>query len=366
MQRLSLNWDTALIAAIVALAGVCTQTQAQEGDNIEDGKVVQIAPGQESEQLREETRVVEEPRYWIGVRGTSIDSAILRTHLQLADDMGVVVEEVIEDSPADNAGLRRHDIILRCNGDAVDNMRVLQSQVASGKDKPLELKIVRLGKQETLVVVPEVRPEQVTGPPRRRELGLEADPMQQLLERFGARNIGPGMVFRGGGQQFDFNQIPNGVSVSIQRNNDQPVQITVKQGDKTWQIEGDDAESLEQLPDDLRPFVERMLRGQPNLQGFEGGIRGGFDLGDLDAQLREVLPRNLGDFGPQGDALRRQFEQREKRTQQREQMIQKRMKQAEAAVKQQEDKIQQRMRQLEKQLKQLQQRFEEGGTALPE
>jgi hypothetical protein len=123
--------------------------------------------------------------------------------------------------------------------------------------------------------------------------------MQQLMGQFGARNIGPGMVFRGGGQRFDLNQMPNGVSVAIERNNDGPAQITVKQGDDVWQIVGDDEESLKQLPDDVRPFVERMLGGREKFRGFRGGD---FDFGDINAGLEGILPRRLGGLARGGGA----------------------------------------------------------------
>ena len=46
----------------------------------------------------------------LGRCSLSFESEVLRTHLQLAEDMGVVVEDVIADSPAAKAGLRKHDI----------------------------------------------------------------------------------------------------------------------------------------------------------------------------------------------------------------------------------------------------------------
>ena len=296
MTRLSHLWDTLLIAAILLIASICAQSQAQEAD---EGKVVTIAPDTDASNsgavgIPPQTRIVEAPSYWIGVRGRSIESDVLRTHLQLAEDMGVVVEDVVAGSPAEKTGLRKHDIILRVNGEAVDNMQVLQSHVRTGEETPLELKIVRLGKQEKIVIVPELRPEQFSEPANANgpfNGGASGDMLQQLIEQFGARNIGPGMVFRGGRQRFDLNQMPNGVSVSIQRNNNGPAQITVKQGDQTWQIVGDDEESLKQLPGDVRPFVEQMLNGQNSFRGFGGGA---VDFGDINAELEGLLPRGLG------------------------------------------------------------------------
>ncbi len=318
MKHQSTSWDTLLVVAMMLLAGVCAQAQA----------AVQNAEA-EALDSAQEIPPVEEPTYWIGIRGRSIESAVLRTHLQLAEDMGVVVEEILDDSPAAKAGLRKHDIILRVNGDAVDNMQVLQSQVRASKEKSLELKIIRLGKQEKISLVPEVLPEALAEKQRQADRStnrlrgrfngrrLEGDAMQLLLEQLGARNLGPGIAFRGG-QMFKLNQLPdgqlpNGVSVSIQRNSDRPAQITVKQGEKTWQIEAGDEKALDQLPDELRPQVERMLN---NPQGLGGAH---FDFNNINKELEELLPRGLGGFGSArqpnrlGDPMLERMEQLERR-----------------------------------------------------
>lgn len=338
MKRQSTPWDTFFVVAMMLIASVCAHAQAAVP------KEAEASDSDVEASLREaQAPDVEEQAYWIGIRGRSIESAVLRTHLQLAEGMGVVVEEVLADSPAAKAGLRKHDILLRVNGDAIDNMQVLQSQVRAGKEKPLELTIIRLGKQEKMVIVPEVLPQEVAAGQRLAAQplgrfngrGLDNEAMQQLFEQLGMRNLGPGMGFRGG-QMFNFNQIPDGVSVSIQRNNDGPAQITVKQGDKTWQIEEGDEKSLQQLPDEVRPFVERILSGQNNLQGI-GGTLG---LRDLEAELEGVLPRELGNFRPRGGAHRQPFDR-------------------------QEDSLRKRMEQLEKRLQQLQKRLDNGEPALP-
>ncbi len=333
MTRQSPPWDALFVIAMILIASVCAQAQAaQDNDGTEKGTEADT-----------QTDVAEEPTYWIGIHGRSIESAVLRTHLQLAEDMGVVIEKIVDDSPAAKAGLRKHDILLRVNGDAVDNMRVLQSQVRASKEKPLELTIIRLGKQEKISLVPEVLPKEFAE--RQREASrpfgrfngrrLQGDEIQDLFEQLGMRGMGPGMNLRVGGQGVGFNQlqITNGVTISIRRNNDGPAQITVQQGDKTWQIAEDDAEAIKELPDEVRPHVERMLQGQNNRQGFGGALGGGFDMRAFEAEMEGVLPRGLGGFdgfeglerGRPGELQRRKFEQQDplrKRMEQLEKRLQ--------------------------------------------
>ena len=335
MKRLSISWDTALIASIVTLAGVCAQAQhvvvAEEAEL--EGPIVRIAPDENGEgviDLSDEpkTRIIEQESYWIGIRGRSIESEVLRTHLQLAQNMGVVVEEVLPESPADKAGLQKHDIILRANDDTVNDMSVMQQHVREGGEKPIELKIIRYGQHEKVVVVPEKRPEKFSsiGGDRngfdRFHPGQDFDQMMGILGQLQGRQIGPGMVFRG--QGFGMGRLPNGVTVQVQKQNDGPAQITVKQGDKTWEIVGDDAEALKQLPDDVRPFVENMLGKQGG--GFGKFRMQGFNM-DMDDLMLKELPRAMRGIDKETDRA--------------------------------EKEISQRIQELEKQLKDLQKRIEE-------
>jgi len=106
--------------------------------------------------------------------------------------------------------------------------------------------------------------------------GHEQDAFRFLEKRFGDgaphgpgrpfqfRVFGPGTVLNR--QPFGLPDMPNGVSVSIQKQNNGPAQITVKRGDEAWNVVGDDPGSLEQLPEDLRPFVEQLLAGGGPMQ----------------------------------------------------------------------------------------------------
>ncbi len=307
MKRLNWSWDTMLMASIVAIAGICAQSQqlaiAQEQEEL-DGPIVQIGPAKDDNVAApaapEAPAAPQEPAFWIGLRGRGVEDPVLRTQLQLAEDMGVVVEDVVPDSPAEKAGLRKHDIILRSNDDAVDSMAVLQEQVQAGGEKPLELKLLRLGKEMTFTVTPEQRPDdfgQLAGTesaiPGQDAFGGQLGQLMQQLQGGaglpgGLRVFGPGMVLNNG--RMNLNSIPNGVSVSIARNGDGPAQITVKKGEQTWTLSSDDAKALAELPEDIRNFVTGMLQGQ------NGGLQAQFGNLDWEAELRHMLPDRLNNL----------------------------------------------------------------------
>jgi hypothetical protein len=122
--------------------------------------------------------------------------------------------------------------------------------------------------------------------------------MEQFFGRggqpFDFRNFGPGIIVGEGG---GFANIPNGVSVSVHKDAGKPAEVTVKRGGETWTVNGDDPESLKQLPEDLRPFVDQILKGGSpmgmnfNMPNFDG-LRGrGFDNGRLQDRLDEMERR---------------------------------------------------------------------------
>jgi hypothetical protein len=306
MKRSRRPWDTLLVAAMVAMTGICAQTQqlafAEESAELE-GEIVQIGPAKGDETLApaviDETEVPATPTYWIGLRGRGVDDPVLRTHLQLAEGTGIVVEDVVADSPAAKAGLQKHDIILRANDDMVDSMETLQTHVQAAKDKAIELEVIRLGKETTVKVTPAERPadfQQLAGGDQGMDLGngFGGDigrMIQQQLQAGGMpgmRQIGPGMVLGGRNMNMNLDAL-NGMSVSVNRNGEGPAQITVQKGDKTWTVSSDDAKALAELPEDVRAAVSGMMGG--GLGGLQQQLLGNIDL---EAELRHNLPKQLG------------------------------------------------------------------------
>jgi hypothetical protein len=302
--RNSVEW--ALMVTLVL--GLGAIAQAQDDASEPEGRIIQIGPadaddaqpappadqrraprtwprqgGQPTEGFGEPA--VQEPAgHWIGVMAGPLSPA-LRAHLDVPEDQGILAYEVVPDSPADKAGLKKYDVLLRANdvdlhdkNDLVDLVRT-----AGDQQQQITLEVLRGTQRETVWVTPAERPERPVmhgpafGEQGAPDGGVPAAPNDffgWFGDRFGDetrgpntfRRFGPGAVV--GGRNFGHAEIPNGVSVSIQKQNDEPAQITVQRGDETWEIVGDDPESLEQLPDDLRPFVEQLL-GQTALNRFQ-------------------------------------------------------------------------------------------------
>jgi len=91
-------------------------------------------------------------RSWIGIKIQPIDDGLAESY-GLSKAEGALVSEVVANSPADDAGLREGDVVLKFNGDTVhDNhhLPILAGMAGIGKKVPL--KVWRDGKEATVHV----------------------------------------------------------------------------------------------------------------------------------------------------------------------------------------------------------------------
>lgn len=101
------------------------------------------------DQLLKNGKVV---RGWLGVIIQDIDDELAKS-FDLKKSEGVLVAEVSPDSPADRGGLRQGDVILRLNGEVVDDVGDLRNRIAlTAPGTKISLDILRNGKHRTLKV----------------------------------------------------------------------------------------------------------------------------------------------------------------------------------------------------------------------
>ncbi len=89
---------------------------------------------------------------WLGIYTQTVDKEIAET-FKLPSSEGVMVNRVIDDSPADKAGLREDDIILKFNNQTVNSANDLTRLVRrSDVDEKITLNILRDGNPMDLTV----------------------------------------------------------------------------------------------------------------------------------------------------------------------------------------------------------------------
>lgn len=82
-------------------------------------------------------------------------SEALRSQLQLFENEGAIVTNVIEDSPAEKVGIQEHDILLRADDSRLSNLEDLREAVQASGGKPIHMVVMRGGKEVELDVVAE-------------------------------------------------------------------------------------------------------------------------------------------------------------------------------------------------------------------
>ncbi len=101
------------------------------------------------QQLRDKGEVT---RGWIGVVIQDLTEE-LADYYGVDSEKGALVAEVIEDDPADRAGIKAKDVIIEINGKSVEDSRDL-SMIVAGFDvgEEIDVTVIRNGKQKTFDV----------------------------------------------------------------------------------------------------------------------------------------------------------------------------------------------------------------------
>ncbi|MBM4004768.1 MAG: PDZ domain-containing protein [Planctomycetes bacterium] len=231
--------------------------------------------------------------FWIGVSLEPLNDLLKN---QLSVDQGLAVNAVYPDSPAEKAGLKVYDIVVKAGDSSVKEAGDLVKAVDAAKESALAVTVVRGGKEMVIKVTPAKRGapmaqasrfEGIAGLPeaeQKKAMELYQQYMQKAMEALKSSGADgkpidmlffrPGIV---GGEierrlatRGADSGLPRDVSIQINKEGEQPAKITVTRDGKTWVVsEG----KFEELPADLRPHVEGMLHapGELRLHAFAPG-----------------------------------------------------------------------------------------------
>lgn len=136
-------------------------------------------------------------RFMIGVHCEPV-TELLSTHLGLEDNVGLAVQQVVDDSPSAKAGLEKHDIITKLGESSVGSISELIAAVEKVETKETEIHYIRRGESKTATITPSEREEiekQVIEIFSDSNGGVDL----QTLKK-GIVNIAPGLRLRAGSQ----------------------------------------------------------------------------------------------------------------------------------------------------------------------
>ncbi|WP_197524861.1 PDZ domain-containing protein [Botrimarina hoheduenensis] len=293
-----------------------------------------IEPSEPTLPVEGETRV---GRYWIGVAATPTPPEVL-AQLDLGDAPGLLVREVTPESPAAAAGVAPWDILTHVNNKPIASVAQLADAVGeAGENKAqLVLELLRKGRPQTVFLKPVL---QAIAPPSAPMVGPQpGDAARGRLRQWLSQRLADPNLFAEGGldrllqeQLAELDQqdprlgageappfvppnlpgelpaaLPSGVSVSITQSNNGPAEVTVRRTNPNgpadeWRFDADDEAALAELPDDVRPMVQRLLSRQgapqawilPNGDPMAGDVQQ--RLQQMEAQLDRFRQQMPGD-----------------------------------------------------------------------
>ena len=126
-------------------------------------------------------------RGWLGV-SIQVVTQQLATALQLDEPKGALVAQAIKNGPAQKAGIKAGDVVLKFDGHKIDKMRQLPAIVAAtGVGKKVDVIVLRDGKKKTLSVTIEEMQQDKTvlaqsgSPGKTDPLGLQVKSLTETL-----------------------------------------------------------------------------------------------------------------------------------------------------------------------------------------
>ena len=153
-----------LALAVAMVVGAAQDVRAQDGTIQLQGNVLQVGSGdgqskvfvlttdgnaavQSSESSDKSDAAQEKSTYWVGILGAPVPPE-LRAQIDIPAGQGLLVRQIVAESPAVKAGLKEYDILLRGNDSDLKQMRDLAELVRTvgPKKATITLEVLR---QET-------------------------------------------------------------------------------------------------------------------------------------------------------------------------------------------------------------------------
>jgi serine protease Do len=221
------NSGGALVNVRGELVGINTAIFSQSGGNMGIGFAV---PSNLSRTVMDQlVRTGKVVRGWLGVAIQDL-SAELATQFGITDTKGVLVSDVMEDSPAKKAGFERADVITEYDGKPMDSPTHLRNAVAQTPiGKKVSVKLIRDKKPKTIEVTIVEQPKSL-GQPGAEESRESAAPTG-ILSDIDVRELNEELASRYGLKASD-----RGVVVIRVRSGSTAEEMGVREGDLILEV----------------------------------------------------------------------------------------------------------------------------------
>jgi hypothetical protein len=214
-------------------------------------------------------------QYWLGLTVENIPPTMAKL-LKLSDGQGLLVDRIMPDSPAQQAGLLQGDLLITFNGKPLTNHTQLAEcsrPTLVGKSlqvTPIQIELIRAGERSSLVITPAPRPEAfvVQGNARAFQPVTATNPANSevvnrvALPNGGTLDVGPGyrvdLTANPAVKRELVRQLRSGQPILISQQTDVQgnVRRTITFNEQTYTVTKD---SLSSIPESIRPLAEQML-----------------------------------------------------------------------------------------------------------
>lgn len=254
--RCARRWSAGCALSVLAAGAAWAQQpvqvfQVQEGTP--PGVQVLVVDGGE-------TGLAAAPKLWVGLVFEPAGD-VLRSQLNLPPEQGLVVREVIPESPAAAAGVQQFDILLTVNETPVNDVWALIRFVEEAGPAELTLQIVRQGERQELKLTPTERPAAAAIPAGAGAAGgglvvPGGVEWQQLGQPpFRVFMTQPAQIVAHMAEQGEL-ALPEGLHVILRKQGPEPTVVVVERGEERWEVE---IGKLDELPDDVQAQVTAYL-----------------------------------------------------------------------------------------------------------
>ncbi len=220
--------------------------------------------------LIEDGRVV---RGWLGIYMDPVDHD-LADKLQFEEPRGVVVESVVQNSPAEKAGIQPRDIILEFDGEVVRDINHLRYTVAAKRvGKPIKIKVLRKGTQEKQLTVKLA--ERTAEAVARAEGSTIQEDQTESFAGLRVRNLTPSIADR-----FGYASKETGVIVAEVADDSDAARQGIRPGALIQEIEWEPVDNLDtyiEIVTELKKQnKEKVLLYVKSVDGLRGGYVSGY------------------------------------------------------------------------------------------
>jgi serine protease Do len=188
-------------------------------------------------------------RGWIGVSIKDVTPE-LADAMDIQAGRGVLVEDVVKDSPGKKAGLKAGDVILEVDGEKVNSASRLRNKIAMiGSGKTTGLKVLRDGKEMNLSIKLDERPNQLS------QNDMESSGSEETVDGLAVTPLNP--ITR---QEYDISdEVTKGVIVTGVERGSPAAQAGLRPGDVILEVNRKPADSVDTFVREYKKSKDKAL-----------------------------------------------------------------------------------------------------------